>query len=181
MQTNQCKPPNLALDFLLPVYFVALILKWLHCYGVLPVKYVVKQIFAEFRTNHTTTKMFSLFKDISYSFFLFKDKSYSNDNVSKLFERIIGYYSIKYSFWKLTSVFLPVWPVPVLVGLLLVKSFIFFSISDGIKKPSSWTIFASRSINFSKAFDYVCHSALFYKPVSADPPLICFIDFIFPF
>ena len=38
-------------------------------YGVLTVKYVVKYNFAEFRTNHTATK----------TFFLCKDKSYSNE------------------------------------------------------------------------------------------------------
>ena len=61
-------------------------------YEVLTVKYVVKYNFAEFRTNHTATKIFFFSKDKSYSnetpktnytatktFFLYKDKSYSNE------------------------------------------------------------------------------------------------------
>ena len=55
------------------------------------------------------------------------------------------------------------------------------SISDRFNKPRPGSRTILSTIDFSKAFDSVWHSALFHKLISAAPSLLCSLDSIFPF
>ena len=56
------------------------------------------------------------------------------------------------------------------------------SISNGFSKPRPGSRTILSTIDFSKAFDFVWHPALFRKLISAGlPSLLCSLDLIFPF